>query len=65
MQYGTRAIANSRSPQHGHPTNVFSTILAEAENDDGSLSNLEVNEEARNFIVAGSDTTAITLTYLI
>jgi cytochrome P450 len=64
LEYGTRAIANAKG-QKGHTRNVFSTILAEAENDDSALSPTDVNREAGNFIVAGSDTTAITLTYLI
>jgi cytochrome P450 len=64
LEYGTRAVANAKG-QEGNTSNVFSTILAEAEKDDTALSNLDVSREAGNFIVAGSDTTAITLTYLI
>ncbi|KAE9368985.1 cytochrome P450 [Stipitochalara longipes BDJ] len=64
LEYGTRAISNANG-QDGHTSNVFSTILAESEKDGSALSNMDVNLEAGNFIVAGSDTTAITLTYLI
>jgi cytochrome P450 len=64
LEYGTRAVTNARG-QSGHTTNVFSTILAEAEKESTPLTNQDVNREAGNFIVAGSDTTAITLTYLI
>jgi cytochrome P450 len=44
---------------------VFSTILAEAEKEGATLTSTQVNLEAGNLIVASSDTTAITLTYLI
>jgi cytochrome P450 len=64
LEYGTRAVANAEG-QKGHTRNVFSTILAEAKKENSALSPLDVNLEAGNFIVAGSDTTAITLTYLI
>jgi cytochrome P450 len=64
LDYGTRAISNAKG-QEGHTSNVFSTILAESEKDGSALSSMDVNLEAGNFIVAGSDTTAITLTYLI
>jgi cytochrome P450 len=63
-EYGTRAIANAKG-QEGHTNNIFSTILAESEKENSALSAFDVNKEAGNFIVAGSDTTAITLTYLI
>lgn len=64
LEYGTRAIANAKG-QEGHTSNVFSTILTESEKDGTALTNMDVNREAGNFIVAGSDTTAVTLTYLI
>jgi len=64
LEYGTRAISNAKG-QEGHTSNIFSTILDENEKDGSALSNKDVNLEAGNFIVAGSDTTAITLTYLI
>jgi len=64
LEYGTRAISNAKG-QEGHTSNVFSTILAESEKDGTALSHQDVNLEAGNFIVAGSDTTAVTLTYLI
>lgn len=64
LGYGTRAIANAKG-QEGHTSNVFSTILAESQKDGSTLSSMDVNREAGNFIVAGSDTSAVTLTYLI
>ena len=56
-------MANSKS-QDSSTANLFATILAESDKNDGMLTPIEVNLEAKNLIVAGSDTTAITLTYL-
>lgn len=64
LEYGTRAVENGKS-LNSNTSNVFSTILAEAEEEGATLTNMQVNLEAGNLIVAGSDTTAITLTYLI
>jgi cytochrome P450 len=58
----TRAIVNSK--QHGAIKNIFSTIIAEAEKGEGTLTDLDVQHEAASLIVAGTDTTGTTLTYL-
>ena len=62
--YGRRAIANSRAMSSAH-RNIFSGLMYEAEKDDATLDDEDVASEAGNLIVAGSDTTAITLTYLV
>ncbi|KAI1338388.1 cytochrome P450 [Xylariaceae sp. FL0016] len=45
-------------------TNTFSRLMAQNEKDVGELTDYEVAYEAAGFIVAGSGTTAVTLTYL-
>ncbi|KAJ5724412.1 hypothetical protein N7493_006140 [Penicillium malachiteum] len=45
--------------------NIFSRLVYESEKDDVSLSDTDVAMEVSSLIVAGSETTAITLTYLI
>lgn len=61
MRYAEQAVRNAR----GASRNIFSNALAEAEKGNGRMDDLDVKVEAGNLIVAGSDTTAITLTYLI
>ena len=46
-------------------TNVFSKIVAENEKDPQALSDYQLAFEASGFIVAGSGTTAVSLTYLV
>lgn len=46
-------------------TNLFSRIVAESEKDKKALTDYEVAFEAGGLIVAGSGTTAVTLTYLV
>lgn len=62
--YATRAIDNSKN-QDDNTKNIFSTIIAESQKEDALLTDRQVKFEAGNLIVAGSDTTAVTLTYLI
>ncbi|CZR66973.1 related to cytochrome P450 [Phialocephala subalpina] len=64
MEYASRAVNNSKS-QDGNTKTIFSTIIAEAGKEDTPLTDKQVKLEAGNMIVAGSDTTAVTLTYLI
>jgi len=63
LEQGRVAIENSKSGGY-HTANIFATIVNEAEKGDGTLTDEEVQTEAGNLIVAGSDTTGITLTYL-
>ncbi|KAF5235679.1 hypothetical protein FANTH_11629 [Fusarium anthophilum] len=66
-EYGAVAVRNMQSAGDGlSKTNLFGQMLAEAEGQEKtSLSMPSVQTEAGNLIVAGSDTTAVTLTYLI
>jgi len=64
---GGLALANSRSlsASSTESVNIFSTIINEAEKGDEKLQDIDVQIEAGNLIIAGSDTTANTLCYLI
>jgi cytochrome P450 len=64
FKYSQRAVTNSRKNSDSC-RNIFSGLVYETEKDGSALSNKEVAIEAGNLIVAGSDTTAVTLTYLI
>ncbi|KAL4899588.1 hypothetical protein BDW74DRAFT_188978 [Aspergillus multicolor] len=66
-QYGRKAATNARA-NSASSRNIFSGMLYEAEkggSGNNGLSELDVVSEAGNLIVAGSDTTAVTLTYLV
>jgi cytochrome P450 len=63
--YGGRAIQNMRN-SNGNAMNLFGQMLAACENSEKvALTDKDIVEEAGNLIVAGSDTTAVTLTYLV
>jgi cytochrome P450 len=62
LEYGTKAVATTRS-QAGLK-NIFANAIATADEGADTLTDLDIRIEAANFIVAGSDTTGITLTYL-
>ncbi|KAK1956042.1 cytochrome P450 [Colletotrichum sublineola] len=62
--HASKAATNLR--RNGPSANLFGNILAESEADEKSeLTKDHIQAEAGNFIVAGSDTTSITLTYLV
>ncbi|KAI0170736.1 cytochrome P450 [Pestalotiopsis sp. NC0098] len=65
FDHGARAVSNLR--QVGGSQNLFGQMLAQSDSQEkqDDLSDLSVRLEASNFIVAGSDTTAVTLTYLV
>lgn len=64
-EYGGLAIQNMRSVD-GHALNLFGQMLAASDDKEKvSLTDADVRSEAGNLIVAGSDTTATTLTYLV
>jgi cytochrome P450 len=67
FDHGAIAVQNMQSAGDGFSkANLFSQMLAESDSQDKTnLSLLSVQQEAGNLIVAGSDTTAVTLTYLI
>ncbi|KAI2479354.1 CypX Cytochrome P450 [Pyrenophora tritici-repentis] len=65
FEYGGRAIQNMRN-ENGNTMNLFGQMLAANDNSEKvALTEKDIKEEAGNFIVAGSDTTAVTLTYLV
>jgi cytochrome P450 len=62
---GSLALKYMRS-ENGSTLNVFGQMLEASDNSEKtSLTGDDVREEAKNFIIAGSDTTAVTLTYLV
>ena len=63
--HGVIAARNMRNGQ-GNSMNLFGQMLAASDDyEKASLTDKAVQDEAGNLIVAGSDTTAITLTYLV
>ena len=65
FEYGSKAVENARA-QEGNSVSLFARLLAEVnENERSELGELEIRWEAMGLIVAGSDTTAVTLTYLV
>lgn len=66
LRVATAAVDSARSSSEHDTKNLFAHIVAEsAKNEDGSLTDLDVRLEASGLIVAGSDTTAVTLTYIV
>ncbi|KAL4880289.1 cytochrome P450 [Aspergillus karnatakaensis] len=62
--YGRRAVTNARTTSESS-RNIFSGMIYASEKSDTGLSEIDIVTEAGNLIVAGSDTTAVTLTYLV
>lgn len=62
--YRRRVVRNARMTSKSS-RNIVSGMIHASENSDTGLSELDIVAEAGNLIVAGSDTTAITLTYLV
>lgn len=62
MDYGTRAIRGSKD--RGDSANIFAKIISESEKG-AALDEKDVVLEATALIVAGSDTTGVSLTYLV
>ncbi len=63
QNYGQRAVENSRCIDD-KSKNIFAAILDEAEKENTTLTDDDVRNEAGNLIIGGSDSTAVTLTYL-
>lgn len=65
--YGVAAVMKYKSLASRGETKdtLFTKMLRETDEKTGSLSDSEIQHEAGNLIVAGSDTTAVTLTYLV
>lgn len=67
LEYGGNAIRAMKSAS-GNVTNLFGQMVAASESEEKAqvaLKDEDVNQEAGNLIIAGSDTTAVTLTYLV
>ncbi|CAK7224183.1 hypothetical protein SEUCBS140593_005484 [Sporothrix eucalyptigena] len=63
VEYGGKAVDNMRK-QGGNNQNLFGNMLAACEDSDKeNFSDLSIRLEASNLLIAGSDTTANTLTY--
>ncbi|KAI8720005.1 hypothetical protein NCS52_00444500 [Fusarium sp. LHS14.1] len=67
FEHGAKAVKNMSSASDGLSTaNLFSQMLAQAQGQEKTeIKDSTVRTEAGNLIVAGSDTTAVTLTYLV
>jgi cytochrome P450 len=64
-KHGVLAIQNLRNA-NGNTLNLFGKMLAASDSQEKiSLTDQDIREEAKNFTVAGADTTAVTLTYLV
>ncbi|KAJ8063434.1 hypothetical protein OCU04_008653 [Sclerotinia nivalis] len=66
LEYGAVAVRNAKSQSYTKPT-IFRKALAESktENAEGSMTDIDIQREASSFLVAGTDTTAISLTFLV
>jgi len=62
LGYGRAAVDHMKAEKGGK--NIFANMLAESEKGE-KLDEIDVQIEATNLIVAGTDTTAVTLTYLV
>ncbi|KAI7553511.1 cytochrome P450 monooxygenase-like protein [Hortaea werneckii] len=62
LDYGMVAVDNMKSQQGGK--NIFANIMAEAEKGE-KLQDADVQVEATGLLIAGTDTTAVSLTYLV
>jgi cytochrome P450 len=63
MRYGLEARRKNKAAQDDKT--IFSNVSKEAEKEGGHLDELDVQFESQGLLVAGSDTTAVSLTYLI
>ncbi|KAI4597191.1 hypothetical protein KJ359_004703 [Pestalotiopsis sp. 9143b] len=62
---GSAAVIKSKETTGSDSANVFAKVLQQGgDGDDTSLSDLDIAVEAASFMVAGTDTTSNTLTYL-
>ncbi|KAF7540347.1 hypothetical protein G7054_g1502 [Neopestalotiopsis clavispora] len=65
MGKGKAALDNSRDAADLDVANIFSKIRSQADKDDAQLTVLDMSVEAGSFMIAGTDTTSNTLTYLL
>ena len=64
QEYGRIAVKNSKADAEGGHRTIFATMIHEA-GSKHSLSDDLIASEASNITIAGTDTTAVTLTFLI
>ena len=62
---GAKAIECAKLPSQASDANIFSKIIAETQKDDAALTDEDINGEARNLLIAGNETTATSLTYIV
>ena len=62
--YGQKAVRQAKSDQLGS-ANIFSGMVSGNKQDDSAISEKGCSNQASALIVAGSGTTAVTLTYLV
>ncbi|KAI9716070.1 MAG: hypothetical protein M1828_000481 [Chrysothrix sp. TS-e1954] len=58
------AIERAKAPSNTSEANIFAKIISETDKDDAVLTDEHIIIEARNLIIAGSDTTATSFTYV-
>ena len=63
LKYGLES--RQMSEASGDDRTIFASANKEAQESGGAMDELDVLTEAQNLLVAGSDTTAVTLTYLV
>jgi len=64
--FGYAGIALNQNKATGTKSNIFAGVVAEVAKDEGGLlDGVDVQVEASNFILAGSDTTGVSLTFMI
>ncbi|KAL6796946.1 sterigmatocystin biosynthesis P450 monooxygenase [Trichoderma sp. SZMC 28012] len=63
IKYGLEARRKSKAA--GNDRSIFSAVNKEAQTEGGRLDETDVQYESQGLLVAGSDTTAVTMTYLV
>jgi cytochrome P450 len=58
------AVDTARKPSTTASSNIFRNVIADSEKENTTLTDDDVRMEAINIIIAGTDTTGTTLTYL-
>lgn len=64
LELAALTVAKSKSGTAG-ASNIFTGIIAEAEKSNSRLSDLVLSREARSLIIAGTDTTAIPMSFIL
>ncbi|KAF4302852.1 hypothetical protein GTA08_BOTSDO08954 [Botryosphaeria dothidea] len=65
LSYGTRAVESAKAQGTGQGASIFAQLDPDEQKKTAfPLTDFDIRNEAGNFIVAGADTTAISMTYL-